>query len=308
MTTLSQVVSTIEHGFVTAGCEATLHAVSLSSKAQIGLRPDLPVVMASVFKPLVALEFYAQVEAGALDPSEMVEILPGQATPGPVGLSNFADPARVSLRDLARLMLTLSDNAATDILTRRVGLERVHARLRACGCTATAIETDLAAMLDGVAAEMGWRSYAELLEAQAGRLGPEAQARSSDPERLDRVGALDPSRASRTTARDMTGFLSAVWADTPAVPEACRGLRQVMSQQVTRRLEPAVPDGGGLAAKSGGLFGRVRNEIGVITWPDGERYAVAIFTRARRPFVGTAAINAQIGEAARLAIAALRED
>lgn len=307
MTTLSQVVSTIEHGFVAAGCEGSLHAISLSSNAQIGLRPDLPVVMASVFKPLVALEFYAQAEAGALDPAEMVEVLPGQTTPGPVGLSNFEDPARMSLRDLARLMLTLSDNAATDILTRRVGLDLMHARLRACGCAATVIEGDLAAMLDGVAAELGWRSYAELLDAQSGKLGPEAQAQSTDPVRLDRVGALDPSRASRTTARDMTGFLRAVWADTAAAPEACRNLRQVMSQQVTRRLEPAVPDGGGLAAKSGGLFGRVRNEIGVITWPDGERYAVAVFTRARQPFVGTAAINAQIGEAARLAIAALRE-
>jgi beta-lactamase class A len=302
----TQTAAAIARGFQAAGCEGTLHATALSSGAQIGLQPDAPMVMASVFKPLVALEFYAQAQAGALDPAEIVEVLPGQATPGPVGLSNFEDPARVSLRDLARLMLTLSDNAATDILTRRVGLERVHARLRACGSPATVIESDLAAMLDGVAAEMGWRSYAELLEAQSGKLGPEAQARSTDPVRLDRVGALDPGRASRTTARDMTGFLAAVWADTAAVPEACRSLRQVMSQQVTRRLEPAVPDGGGLAAKSGGLFGRVRNEIGVITWPDSERYAVAVFTRARQPFVGTAAINAQIGEAARLAIAALR--
>lgn len=302
----TETAAAIARGFQAVGCEATLHATALSSGAQIGVQPDAPMVMASVFKPLVALEFYAQAQAGALDPAELVDILPGQATPGPVGLSNFEDPARISLRDLARLMLTLSDNAATDILTRRVGLEQVHARLRACGCTSTVIEGDLAAMLNGVAAELGWRSYAELLDAQSGRLGPQAQAQSTDPVRLERVGALDSGRGSRTTARDMTLFLTAVWADVAAAPEACRSLRLVMAQQVTRRLEPAVPDGGGLAAKSGGLFGRVRNEIGVITWPDGERYAVAVFTRARQPFVGAAAINAQIGEAARLAIAALR--
>jgi beta-lactamase class A len=303
----SETASAIEQGFQTVGCVGTLHALSLSSGAQIGLRPDAPMVIASVFKPLVALEFYAQAQAGVLDPAEMVEITPGRSTPGPVGLSNFQDPARMSLRDLARMMLTLSDNAATDLLTQRVGLDRVNARVRACGCRDTVVESDLATLLDGVAAEMGWRSYAELVAAQGGELGPEAQARATDPVRLDRVGALEAARTSRTTARDMTTFLAAVWADTAAAADACRSLRQVMAQQVTRRLEPAMPDGGALAAKSGGLFGRVRNEIGVISWPDGERYAVAIFTRAYKPFVGTAAINAQIGEAARLAIAALRE-
>ncbi|HEX5377196.1 MAG TPA: serine hydrolase [Phenylobacterium sp.] len=302
----TETAAAISRGFEAAGCEATLHAVALSSGAQIGLRPDVPMVMASVFKPLVALEFYAQSEAGLLDPTEPVEVTPVHATPGPVGLSIAEDPARLSLRDLARLMLTVSDNAATDILTRRVGLERVNARARACGCDATVLGSDLATMLDGVAAELGWRSYGELIEAQSGRLGADARARSTDPARLDRLAALDPQRASRTTARDMTTLLAAVWADTGAAPEACRRLRQAMSQQVTRRLEPATPDGGGLAAKSGGLFGRVRNEIGVITWPGGEHYAVAVFTRARHPFVGAAAINAQIGEAARLAIAALR--
>ena len=78
-----------------------------------------------------------------------------------------------------------------------------------------------------------------------------------------------------------------------------------MGQQVTRRLEAAVPDGGALAAKSGALFGRVRNEVGVITWPDGSRYAVAIFTRAHAPFAGAAGINAQMARAVKLGIEAL---
>jgi beta-lactamase class A len=79
-----------------------------------------------------------------------------------------------------------------------------------------------------------------------------------------------------------------------------------MARQVTRRLGPAVLDGGGLAAKSGGLFGRIRNEIGVVTDPDGKAYAVAVFTRAHHPFVRAAFINAEIGRAASAAVAALR--
>jgi beta-lactamase class A len=296
----------LARGFSDAGCEGMLHVVDLSTGAELGVRPDAPVVMASVFKALVALEFYAQAHAGVLDPTEMIEISPATATPGPVGLSIFEDPVRLSLRDLARLMMNVSDNAATDILTRKVGLEHLNARAAACGCRATVIESDLAAMLDAVAGEMGSASYGELLEAQSGRLGEAARARSTDQAQLAGVAALDPARATRSTARDMTIFLAAVWGDEAAPPEACKALRQLMAQQVTQRLAPAVPDGGGLAAKSGGLFGRVRNEVGVISYPDGAHYAVAVFTRAHRPFIATAAINAQMASGVDAAIQALR--
>src|SRR6185437_13017488 len=104
----TEAAEAIARGFRAAGCEGTLHAMALSSGAQMGLASDAPVVMASVFKPIVALEFYAQAEAGALDPAEVVDVAPHQTTPGPTGLSSFQDPARISLRDLARLMLTLS--------------------------------------------------------------------------------------------------------------------------------------------------------------------------------------------------------
>jgi beta-lactamase class A len=79
-----------------------------------------------------------------------------------------------------------------------------------------------------------------------------------------------------------------------------------MAAQATRRLEAAMPEGGRLAAKSGGLFGRVRNEIAVISHPDGSDYAVAILTRTRSGFGDTTAINAAMADAIRLAIAALR--
>jgi beta-lactamase class A len=306
MERLSSAASAITAGFTEAGCEGSLHAVALSSGAEIAVDADRPVVMASVFKPLVALEFYAQAEAGDIDPTTAVELRPDAVTPGPTGLSNFRNLAKVSLRDLAYLMLTISDNAATDALIGAVGLDRVNARAEPCGCIATTLESDLATMLQITATEMGFASYTALVQAQSGAMGEIARARSTALARLDAVAALGANTASRTTARDMTRFLAAVWSDTAASPPACARLREVMAQQVTRRLEPAVPEGGGLAAKSGGLFGRVRNEIGVITDANGEAYAVAIFTRAQRPFSKAAAINAEIGRAAGLAIQALR--
>ncbi|WP_459184983.1 hypothetical protein [Streptomyces sp.] len=49
----------------------------------------------------------------------------------------------------------------------------------------------------------------------------------------------------------------------------------------------------------------VRNEVGVIAYPDGRRYAAAVFTRSR-PGSDEAPINAAIGAAAARAVSALR--
>jgi beta-lactamase class A len=49
-----------------------------------------------------------------------------------------------------------------------------------------------------------------------------------------------------------------------------------------------------------------RNEAGVITYPDGRRYAVAVFTRAESFAPRLPAVDASIGRAARLALDHLR--
>jgi beta-lactamase class A len=191
-------------------------------------------------------------------------------------------------------------------VTAAVGIDAINHRLNSIGCRKTVIVESIQAMLDGVAVELGHQCYADLLAAQSGELGPVAKAKAIDPTRIDRCGALDPLQTSRTTPRDATRLLSAVWSDAAASSGACAMLRRVMAQQVTRRLAPAVLEGGTLAAKSGALFGRVRNEIALITDPDGESYSVAVFTRAHRPFVGTVNINAAMASAVTFALDELR--
>ena len=79
-----------------------------------------------------------------------------------------------------------------------------------------------------------------------------------------------------------------------------------MARQLTRhRIASAFRTPVRVAAKSGGLAGVVRNEIGVITYPDGRRYAAAVFTRCL-PGSDDAAINAAIGAATVRGIEALR--
>ena len=69
----------------------------------------------------------------------------------------------MSLRDLTYLMLTISDNAAADAVLAAVGISSVNNRLRAIGCRETVVVESLQATLDGVASDMGHRTYLELV-------------------------------------------------------------------------------------------------------------------------------------------------
>ncbi|HUY45325.1 MAG TPA: serine hydrolase [Streptosporangiaceae bacterium] len=61
-----------------------------------------------------------------------------------------------------------------------------------------------------------------------------------------------------------------------------------------------------VAAKSGGLVSVMRNEIGVVEYPDGRGYAAAVFTQAHQPGpLGEEAINSVIRTAAAAAITGL---
>lgn len=295
----------IDQLFDDAGCTGAIDVCRLSDGAEIAHRADEVWLAASIIKVAIGLEFYAQVDDGHLDPTRMVTLSPGRRTPGLTGISMSDDPVTMSLRDLCGAMLAISDNAATDAVLEAVGIAAVNDRLTGLGCTSTVLVESIADSIDAMAVELGFADYGTLLRAQAGELGSEAQQASTDQERISAARVLDPAQATRTTARDMTRMLAAVWQDRAASDAACTNLRRAMAGQVTRRLAPAVPEGGGLAAKSGSLFGRVRNEIGVITGPAGETYVLAVLTRPHRPFIGTARIDHAMAEAARIAISEL---
>ncbi len=117
---------------------------------------------------------------------------------------------------------------------------------------------------------------------------------------------LDPRRTSASTPRDITTLLDAIWSDRAASPAACQTVRDIMARQIwPHRLSSGFPTEVTIAAKTGSLPA-VRNECGVVTYPDGRQYAVAVFTRARTLDERQPRVDASIGTAARLAVEHLR--
>jgi beta-lactamase class A len=196
----------IRQAFGTMSVTCSAHIRSLRSNQEAGVLPDHLFVAASVFKVAVALEFYRQVAAGELDPAEPVRTAASERTAGPTGLSMSRDDAVTSLRDLATSMMVVSDNAATDVLLERVTIERVKATLASLGIRETYIAYDMAGLLARMIAESGLATWGDVL-----RMDPNYDTLQSST-------VLRAETTTRTTARDMTTLLCAVWTDAAGTP------------------------------------------------------------------------------------------
>ncbi len=88
--------------------------------------------------------------AGDLAITEQILIADDNCTVGPTGLSNGHDPATISLRDLASLMLSISDNTVTDAIITRVGLELINATIQELGLRHTVLMSDLRGLVNSI--------------------------------------------------------------------------------------------------------------------------------------------------------------
>ena len=291
------VADEIHRLFRDAGATGFLHVRELGSTGrEVAVRADEPVVLASTFKIPVAVAFERAVSAGIVDPAEPMTVT-ARHRRGGVGLAGLHDDVTISWRDLAHLMLTMSDNAATDVIYDRIGQAGIDTVLDDLGLHRTRIAGCCADLFDSIADDLGMpRDVPDIDAVLAGQA----------EERLWRLSVLDPSRTTSSTPREMTALIDAIWSDRAAAPDACERVRATMAQQLwPHRLRSGFPDGVRIAAKTGTLPA-IRNEVGAVTYPDGRVYAVAVFTRADRLDDNLPDVDRAIGRAARVAIETLR--
>ena len=84
------------------------------------------VPSASTIKVLISLALWRAAEEGRIDPGERIEVATAPRPGGGGLLESFDADSRPSLAELDLLMLAVSDNAATNVLIERVGLEPVN--------------------------------------------------------------------------------------------------------------------------------------------------------------------------------------
>ncbi|MEV6136587.1 serine hydrolase [Nocardia sp. NPDC051990] len=282
--------------FADAGCTGWLHARRCDeSAAEISVGGQERVVTASVYKLLLFVAFCRRVDAGLLDSTARLTVIPSDCTPGPTGIAVMRDPVTMSRRDLATSMMTVSDNAAADVVLGEVGLSAVEELLIDLGLTETRIVGGTADQFRSLVRDTDTHTTAE------------AFAVLADNDDAWSVSAYDPSYTSATTPEEMTRFLRAVWAATVLSDEQTEFVRAVMRKQAwPHRIASAFPHRGVFVAGKTGTIGAIRNEVAVVEFPDEHPVAVAVFTRAARADPNLPAVDAAIAESARIAVTELR--
>jgi beta-lactamase class A len=132
--------------------------LDLSTGQNYFLHADEVLPTASSIKIAILAEFYRQVQQGKLKFDEIYTLRQGDLVGGS-GIAEALTPGvtRLTLRDVAALMISVSDNSATNIIINRIGMENVNAMLDSLGLTHTRLRRK---MMDLKAASEGRENVA----------------------------------------------------------------------------------------------------------------------------------------------------
>jgi beta-lactamase class A len=115
-----------------------LAILDLSTGKKLFLRADEVFPQASSIKIAVLAELYHQSQTGKLKLTDLYTVQIGDLVPDSDIMGGLTPGVtRITLRDLATMMVAVSDNSATNVLIDRVGVENVNTLMDSMGLTHT---------------------------------------------------------------------------------------------------------------------------------------------------------------------------
>ncbi|MDX2268229.1 MAG: serine hydrolase [Bryobacter sp.] len=114
-----------------------LAAKHLGSGKSIEIRGDEKVRTASTIKLPILLALHAEAAEGKLRWDEELPLREQDIVSGSGVLQEFTPGTRLRLRDVANLMIVVSDNTATNLVIERITADQVNARMAALGFKST---------------------------------------------------------------------------------------------------------------------------------------------------------------------------
>lgn len=249
---------------------------------RILVNADQPFPMASTFKVAVAGAILSKVDRGELSLDQLVPIDPGMVVVSEGIAETFRHPGvSVSVKNLLELMLTVSDNTATDHLTKLAGgPAAITAWVRDLGIYGLRVDGDTAAIVRRFY-HMPPGPFPQALEA-AMKADPNFEERSTRPSaEFD----ADPRDTSTPTA--MAKLLERLFTGRALKPASTRLLNEIMERNTTgkARIRARLPGGTVVAEKTGTIGGSVNN-VGLVSLPgNAGKLIVAVFIKqSRKPY------------------------
>ncbi len=245
---------------------------ALPDGGQLSLRPagSVELAPASMIKVPIAAALCECWRSGSAQPGSQVEVLPEHLTSNDLPTPLEAG-RRASLEELGRLMLTRSDNVATNVLIDFLGRDRITERCRAWGLGDTAVRRRLSGSLPLIA-------------------DPGATGRNAHP------------------AHDAAALFERI--ALPAPGENSWLFETLLAQEWNDKLSGGLDEGDRFAHKTGETS-EVSHDGGILELADGTRCVIVVYTalppatggerlarfmRELRPYLGTS--RGQRGSAA----------
>lgn len=142
--------------FAPLGGEVGFYYKNLVTGDSLEQNGDMPLEAASVIKLTVMAEAFSQFASGEFCRDELFVVRPEDKLPSCGALNELHDYANVTGIDLVRLMIVFSDNSATNMLIKRLGMERINALIDRLGLEGTRLNRCL---YDDEASERGVENY-----------------------------------------------------------------------------------------------------------------------------------------------------
>jgi beta-lactamase class A len=129
----------------------------LTTGCQVAVNAHEEFPTASAIKAPILAQMFRLAEAGKLDLSRRIQLTEDLKVPGSGVITYFDDVAELTVRDIAVLMIIVSDNTATNLCIDWATYEGTNALLRELGITKTTLRRK---MQDHVAVERGEENLA----------------------------------------------------------------------------------------------------------------------------------------------------
>jgi beta-lactamase class A len=232
--------------------------------------------MASTYKVAIMAEVFKQAEEGRFGLSDRVEVTAASKRPGSGLLAYFEPGVRPTIHDLVLMMMSVSDNTATDLLLNRVGATNVTASMRALGLNGIRIDRTTREIIGDYNATLDPR----LRDAT----GAEAAAirRQYTPAQIaDAATRFSRVEKDVTPAHDMTLLLAKIYKGEVVSRQAGEQMMDVLSHnQIMTRLQRHLPDNARLYSKYGSIGGSL-NDVGILFVRD-QHIAISVYVKDNR--------------------------
>ena len=270
------------------------YAKSLATGAEYSWNGDQRFPPASVIKLPVMIELYRQAAAGSLKLDAVVPLPSDVSTHGSGVLKRRDGPVALTLREYCRLMMVHSDNMATDLVMRRVGLGAVNRFLRELGLGNTRARMDLGRwhyVIVGMAEDpISRRNDDRILE--------QMRAGEFDDGGVGYSDSLDNNVCG---PRDIGALLERLYRGALANRKATVQMLEMMRASTHKRtIAKYVKKGVPVANKYGGSR-RIAADAGIVELPDGP-VVIAAFALSEDP--GDRSGREILARMSRLAVAA----